>query len=1315
LGITLFRRPARKRPPVGPRGEIVLESPPELPESVSSGNAGQMLQYLPMAGGVGSMVMMGAGAGAKPTTYIASGMMGLSMAGMMAGNVGKQSGEKRRRLDGDRRDYQRYLGQVRKKARSAAAAQRAATLWQHPDPDALWCVVLGTRLWERRPTDGDFGIVRLGRGPQQLAVQLVTPQTKPVEDLEPISSGALRRFVRTHSTVPDLPVAASLANSGRISFRGPFDEVRGLIRAMVAQTITFHSPDDVVVAVCCGSSTAAQWEWLKWVPHAMSPDQFDAVGQVRLISDNLVDLERLLGDTLSQRPRWTGNTEIEGPRILVILDGGAVPADAQISNGLIHGVTVLDLHGALPIEPGAGTLNLVIEGEDLVLTTADQRGRATTRLLGSPDQFSLVQAESLARQMAALRMSAASEADNDALSVSLTLPELLRIGDPYQINTATTWRPRAPRDRLRVPIGVGPDGQPVDLDIKEAAQAGMGPHGLLIGATGSGKSEVLRTLVMGLAVTHSSEQLNFVLVDFKGGATFASLDVLPHTSAVITNLSDNLILVDRMKDSLNGEMERRQELLRDAGNYASLKDYERDREQGAPLEPMPSLFVVVDEFSELLTAKPDFIDLFIKIGRVGRSLGVHLLLASQRLEEGKLRGLDTYLSYRLALRTFNAMESRVVIGVPDAYELPSGPGNGYLKVDTTGLIRFKAAYVSGPYTRVTAGSGSRGHVSENRLLAYSTQYQAPKELPVEVEHEVEEVKGPVETMMDVMVGRLTGQGRPARQVWLPPLDAPPSLDQLMPALAETAHGLRPAGWDEVPPLTVAVGLVDKPFEQRRDPMYIELASGHAVIAGGPQSGKSTLLRSLIASFAVTHTPQQVQFYCIDLGGGTLTGLADLPHVGSVATRLEPDRLRRTTAEVNALLESRERVFTEHRIDSMASYRRAVANGSLPSDGFGDVFVVIDGWGTLRQEHEALEQQIMAMASRGLGFGVHVIITVQRWMEVRPGLKDLINTRIELRLGDPSESEIDRKAAQNVPDRTPGRGMTPDKLHFLAALPRIDDSSDSDSIIDGIEDLVARVSAAWRGPGAPAVRMLPDKLPYADLPLPDPNRNAVPIGIDEETLAPVLVDFDTEPHMLIIGDVESGKSNLLRTIAAGITQRYTPQQAKIITFDYRRGLLGAITTPHQIAYVMNSTNAPQTGADIAAALKERLAGIQIDQNATEVPEWTGPKLFVIIDDYDILTGGGGGNPLLPLAEFLPQARDIGLHVILARAAGGVGRGMFDPMMQRIREMGSPGVLLSGSKDEGAVLGAVKLEPLPQGRGRYVHRRTGAVLIQTARIR
>ena len=193
----------------------------------------------------------------------------------------------------------------------------------------------------------------------------------------------------------------------------------------------------------------------------------------------------------------------------------------------------------------------------------------------------------------------------------------------------------------------------------------MGPHGLLVGATGSGKSELLRTLVIGLAVTHSSERLNFVLVDFKGGATFLGLDRLPHTSAVITNLAEELPLVDRMYDALHGELVRRQELLRAAGNYrAHSGTTSGPANAGRPLRPLPSLFVIVDEFSELLSTKPEFIELFVMIGRLGRSLGVHLLLASQRLEEGRLRGLETHLSYRIGLRMFSGMESRAVLGVP---------------------------------------------------------------------------------------------------------------------------------------------------------------------------------------------------------------------------------------------------------------------------------------------------------------------------------------------------------------------------------------------------------------------------------------------------------------------------------------------------------------------------------------------------------------------------------------------------------------------------------------------------------------------------
>ncbi len=420
----------------------------------------------------------------------------------------------------------------------------------------------------------------------------------------------------------------------------------------------------------------------------------------------------------------------------------------------------------------------------------------------------------------------------------------------------------------------------------------------------------------------------------------------------------------------------------------------------------------------------------------------------------------------------------------------------------------------------------------------------------------------------------------------PDVAVPSTLEELLPRLIETDRGLCPADLDGVPTLTVPIGLIDKPFEQRRDPMWLDLATAHFLVAGGPQSGKSTVLRTLVSSLSLTHTPEQLQFYCLDFGGGTLTGLGDLPHVGSVATRLEPQRVRRTIAEINGLLERREQLFTQYRVDSMASYRRLSTTGQVPYDGFGDVFLVVDGWGTIRSDFEEMEQQITQIAARGLGFGVHIALSIQRWMEIRPALRDLISSRLELRLGDPTESHVDRRAAANVPTGSPGRGLSPNKLHFLAALPRIDCDPSTDNLVEGVAAMVKRVASAWSGPPAPDVRLLPADLPIVSLPPIDLRTAAVPIGIDENTLSPVLVDFDAEPHFIVIGDVESGKSNLQRVIARGVTTRYTPKDAKIITFDYRRGLLGAVTTPHQIGYVMTSAAARDMVNNISGALRER---------------------------------------------------------------------------------------------------------------------------------
>jgi DNA segregation ATPase FtsK/SpoIIIE, S-DNA-T family len=294
----------------------------------------------------------------------------------------------------------------------------------------------------------------------------------------------------------------------------------------------------------------------------------------------------------------------------------------------------------------------------------DQRGTASLQETApggrrdggvQADQAGIAFCEAIARRLAPLRLEGTAGRGRCRPEAGTRLLELLGL-DAAALEVAETWR-RPRTALLRAPIGVRPGGEPVLLDLKEAAEGGMGPHGLVVGATGSGKSELLRTIMAGLAVTHPPELLGFVLVDFKGGAAFADLAGLPQVAGMITNLASDLLLVDRVRAALEGEQLRRQRLLREAGNLADFRAYHAARAADPTMAPLPHLLVVVDEFGELLAARPDFLDLFVAIGRVGRSLGIHLLLASQRLDEGRIRGLDGHLRYRVCLRTFGPAES----------------------------------------------------------------------------------------------------------------------------------------------------------------------------------------------------------------------------------------------------------------------------------------------------------------------------------------------------------------------------------------------------------------------------------------------------------------------------------------------------------------------------------------------------------------------------------------------------------------------------------------------------------------------------------
>ncbi|GAA1929686.1 type VII secretion protein EccC [Streptantibioticus ferralitis] len=1213
-----------------------------------------------------------------------------------------------------RRDYFKYLAQVRKQVRRTAAAQRAAQFHLHPSPDQLWSLVAeGKRVWERRINDEDFAQVRIGVGPQQLASPLVAPTTAPVDELEPLTSAAMRQFLSAHGALDGLPMAVSLRSFYHLTVSGTPESVYGNARAMLAQLAALHSPEDLVIAVVAGRGAASEWEWTKWLPHTQLPGSLDGAGTRRLFSDDLSELEELLSKHLEGRPRFHRNGELllDQPHVVIVVDNATVPPESVIASpeGL-QGVTVIEVVAGDLYEP-SGALSVIVQPGQLRTETADG-----IVYEGRPDALTDTEATALARQLAPLRVGSGD--GEEPLLTNLEFTDLLGLGNAALVDAARTWRPRSQHERLRVPIGVGQDGQPVMLDLKEAAQEGMGPHGLCVGATGSGKSELLRTLVLGLAVTHSSETLNFVLADFKGGATFAGMSELPHVAAVITNLADDLTLVDRMRDSITGELQRRQELLRAAGNYANIHDYEKTRAAGAPLEPLASLVLVIDEFSELLTAKPDFIDMFIQIGRIGRSLGVHLLLASQRLEEGRLRGLDTYLSYRIGLRTFSAAESRAALGVPDAYHLPSLPGSGYLKFGTDEMVRFKAAYVSGAYRSGVTYSGTESLPVEKRPVLFTAApvpvtYAMP-EPGASLAPRHEDDSSLTDTVLDVIVQRLEGQGAPAHQVWLPPLDKAPTLDELLPSLAPVeGRGLTARDYPRPGGLVIPLGVVDKPFEQRRDTLYRDFsgAAGHMLVVGGPQSGKSTLLRTLISAFALTHTSHEVQFYGLDFGGGGMSSIADLPHVGGTASRLDPEKVRRTVAEVAGILGRREEFFRSQGIDSITTYRRRRAARELPEESWGDVFLVVDGWGAFKQDYEMYEPVVTDIAQRGLGYGIHVVISASRYMEVRPALKDHLLNRLELRLGDALDSEFDRKVAANVPAGVAGRGQIPEKLHFMGALPRIDGSSTVDDLSDATAAMVRAVDGAWPGSHAPKVRLLPRILPAGDLPkgfeFPE---QGIAIGLDENNLAPVFVDFETDPLFVVFGDSESGKTSLLRLIAKQISERYTPQEALIVAGDYRRSLLGALPESHLLEYAPMATSLELHMNELNALMQRRAPKPDVTpQQLRDRSWWQGPQFFVIIDDYELVSTGPS-NPMSVLVENLPFARDVGIRFIVARSSAGASRSMYEPFMQRLKELGAQGVVLSGDPGEGEILANVRPRPMPTGRGFYVSRKRGTPLVQ-----
>ncbi len=786
-------------------------------------------------------------------------VIGVMVVAMVATGLGSrlvQDRRERRRFEQVRRRYSTHLAECRRKAEWAAQVQRSGLEGLFPGPEQLVALVGGSGhgsghgLWERRPSDRDFASVRLGCGPVRAACPAVVGSgNSPLSEPDPALAEAADQLAHSTATLDDAPVVLPLAALGTVAVVGPSERCRSLVSSWIASLAAFHTPGELRMVGCVPVEAARTWDWVKWLPHTRDPRGGDGFGRAqRAVTTDL----RVFGDQMEQLAR---------PRLSRLQHGAGGPADPTSSHGTPleeHVVVVVDGYGPHAPVAAIEDLHAVMEsaaaihvsvvvladspdrvppscgavvtlGEDGMAKFVESRPGGRVETAVRADRVESSNLVSLARRLAPLRLvSGGMDVD---FADSIRLVELLGVDEVSAFDPGREWltpqdlRKGLHTDLLRAPIGRREDGRTVHLDLKEAASSGMGPHGILVGATGSGKSELLRSLTAGLAARHAPSVLNLLLVDYKGGAAFAGLAPLPHVAGLVTNLADHLVLIDRVRAALGGEMERRQELLKEAG-VDSLAAYHDRRQEDPFLAELPYLVVVVDEFGELLSAQPEFIEIFQAIGRLGRSLGVHMLLSTQRLDEGQVRSLDPHLRYRLCLRTNTPEESRSVLGSRAAFELPALPGLGYLRVDASST-RFKAGLTSLP-GRVLEPSGSARRA---KVLPFSLTPPTTVESPA--------TDGGPETDLDVLVNRISAAtSERARQVWLSPLPDALTLGELLdrfPDEASEARGLR----------TVA-GLIDVPERQAQRPLVYDGrgAGGNVGIAGAPRSGKSTLLRTL---------------------------------------------------------------------------------------------------------------------------------------------------------------------------------------------------------------------------------------------------------------------------------------------------------------------------------------------------------------------------------------------------------------------------------------------------------------------------------------
>jgi S-DNA-T family DNA segregation ATPase FtsK/SpoIIIE len=1166
-GTIPFNRPPRPAPPPPP-AEVTPPKPPEVHQSKVPLSLITIIAPLIFAG-VMWMVMKSAQfllfAGLSPVMAIGQAI------------DGKRRGKKTEKSE--RARYAKEMGEFRGRLDERSEEERRRRAASFPDPaEVVRRVTLpSTTLWERRPAHPDFLQLRAGIGD--------VPWKPPVTD-----NGSRReapddlvQALEETATLRSSPVPVDLQNGGVVGIVGDRAAALALARSLLCQATTLSGPADLPVMVLASYEAASAWDWTKWLPHTR-----DLSGSGRRLAYNADQSTRMVEAQLKATPpdqrRPPGSERVVGPTLLVVVDdeslteGRRAPTRNLLrgEGGLVAGIVVASTPDRLP-----AVCTTVIH-----MTDAD--GQADLFLpqqgLRIMDFLATGMSDDVARDCA---RSMARFEDPELDIVGAGLPTSIRLLPLLELEECTPeavmarWKQGGVDPRPASPIGVGETGA---FEVDFVAD---GPHGLVGGTTGAGKSELLRTMVAGLAASVDPDHLTFVLIDFKGGSAFDECSRLPHTVGMVTDLDEHL--AERALRCLEAELKHRERVLRDTGAI-DLPDYLRNN-RGA--EPMPRLLVIIDEFATLKAELPDFIDALVGVAQRGRSLGVHMLLATQRPQGAISENIKANTNLRIALRVQDKNDSVDVIDVPDAAHVPrTAPGRAYVRLGPGEVVAIQSALSTG-----SRNEAALAHV-DLAPFAYGPvpRYEAPPLAPTATEPDGPEAAE--ETDLSVLVGAINAAfaltGRPApRRPWPDPLPAEIDLDALVDEAVRAAGGQRPG--------FVPLAMADDPEAQTQYPMGWTPADGNLIAYGLGGSGTTTTLSSLTLSLARLSSPDEVHVYAMDFGAGELAALEALPHVGAVILAGERERQARLIR------------FLRSELDR----RRELGSTAVRQEPM--IVTLIDGWSPFAAEYNDLAgsgvfDAFTRIFADGAELGMYTIVAADRATAVPTTLASLVRQRIALRLADSSDYMAFGIRSRAVPDMVPGRAL----IGGSGQVVQIGQPA------DGVAAAAARIAAALPAPSRPPrhIATLATEVRLADLAATAQLQArpwTVPVGLAESTLTPAsLVVYEGE-HVLVAGPARSGKSTTLLTIAAAC--RAARPDVTVVAVAGPRSPLGAGDP------LIGETVHPSAAGDKLAPLAEGTGGFVLvlvdDAEAIDDPTGVLGRLSTS-DRPDLLFVAAGRN-------------------------------------------------------------------------------------------